>query len=118
MQWTTDNNEFSFNFEGTGFVIIGDASKWDNKSSYIFQTELYVDGKLAEIASLPVNYIIRRYDFFWNYNLPKGPHTVKVKILNPNKEEEIRGVKALIYSDYLVDGIKLNEKIEKNYQNK
>ena len=118
VQWTTDKNEFSFNFEGTGFVIIGDASKWDNKSSYIFQTELYVDGKLAEIASLPVNYIIRRYDFFWNYNLPKGPHTVKVKILNPNKEEEIRGVKALIYSDYLVDGIKLNEKIEKNYQNK
>ena len=118
VQWNTEKDEFSFNFEGTGFVIIGDASRWDSKSSYIFQTQLYVDGKLAEAANLPVNYTTRRYDLFWNYDLPKGPHTVRVKITNPHKENEIRGVKALIYSDEIVDGVMTNENAAKYFKRK
>ena len=119
VQWNTEKDEFSFNFEGTGFVIIGNASfRWESKNPYIFKTELYIDGKLAEKANMPVKYITRRFDLFCNYDLSKGPHTVRVKIINPDKDEEIKFVKALIYSDQLVNGIKTNKRTEQNYKNK
>lgn len=39
---------------------------------------------------------------------------VSVKIRSPKKDTEVRVTKALIYSDQLVDGIKLNERTEQN----
>ena len=52
----------SFDFDGTGFVLKGDASKWDSNSTYVFNTALYLDGKLVETVRLPVSYTTRRYD--------------------------------------------------------
>ena len=105
---------FYFNFEGTGFVLRGDASQWENKSNYVFKTELYVDGKLVESPDLPVSFTTRRHELCWRYQLPKGKHTVNFKILNPSKEHEIRLGDAIIYSDRLVDGMQLNEQAAKN----
>jgi len=38
---------------------------------------------------------------------------VRLKILNPSKEEEFNSSEAIIYSDKLVDGIKANEEAAK-----
>lgn len=110
LQWSDAKDEASFDFEGTGFVIRGDASKWDSRSNYVFQTELYIDGKLVEKPALPVAFTTRRYDIAWNYALSKGRHSVRIKILNPSSEHKVNIHDALIYSDKPVNGMQQSEK--------
>jgi len=107
--WSDKKDEISFDFEGTGFVIKGETARWGSESGYVFNTELYVDDNLVESPKLPASYTTRRYELCWKYDLPKGKHTVKLKILNPSKGEEFNSSEALIYSDKLIDGIKANE---------
>jgi len=107
--WSDKKDEISFDFEGTGFVIKGETARWGSESSYVFNTELYVDNNLVESPKLPASYTTRRYELCWKYDLPKGKHTVKLKISNPSKDEEFNSSEALIYSDKLIDGIKANE---------
>lgn len=107
--WNAAKDEINFEFEGTGFVLLGDASTWANTSSYVFNTELYLDGAVVEKPTLPVNFTTRRYELCWKYQLPKGKHTVKLKILNPSAEHTIRVGDAIIYSDQPVDGLQINQ---------
>ncbi len=108
VKWNTAKDELSFDFDGIGFVIKGDASQWDSKSTYVFDTELYLDGKLIETPKLPVSFTTRRYDLAWKYQLPKGKHSVRMKILNPSMDNSVRAFEAIIYSDKPVDGIQAN----------
>jgi hypothetical protein len=111
LKWNDDKTALNFEFEGTGFVIKGEATNGGKPSDYIFNTEVYVDGKLMESPVLPVNYIKRRHELAWKYDLPKGKHKVELKILNPSQQEQVRGGDALIYSDQIADGLKANEKL-------
>src|SRR6478672_1636525 len=111
--WSDKKDEISFDFEGTGFVIKGETARWGSESSYVFNTELYVDDNLVESPKLPASYTTRRYELCWKYDLPKGKHTVKLKILNPSKEDEFNSSEAIIYSDHLINGVKVNEEAAK-----
>jgi len=100
LEMSANNEVISFDFEGIGFVLRGETSaKNSSKSNYIFNSELYVDGKLVEKPKLPVSFTTRRHELCWKYQLPKGKHTVKLKILNPSSEAGIHSLEALIYSD-------------------
>ncbi|MDQ4139076.1 MAG: ADP-ribosylglycohydrolase family protein [Bacteroidota bacterium] len=92
-------DEYTFNFEGNGFVVTGETAKWDSKSEYVFKTEVYLDGKLLETVELPTSFTGRRYDLFWKYQLPVGKHTVKLKLLNPTTEHTCRLWDVISYSD-------------------
>lgn len=107
-KWSENNDEFTFNFTGTGFVIRGEASQWMSESPHVFDAELYVDGQKIEAFKLPANYTTRRYELAWKYGLPKGKHQAKFKVLNPIKENHIRGMQVIIYSDKPVNGIEAN----------
>ena len=109
VKWNAAKDEITFEFEGTGFVLKGESAKWGSESNYVFNTELYVDDKLIESPQLPASYTTRRYELCWKYDLPKGKHVVRLKILNPSKDEEVSSSEAIIYSDHLIDGIKANE---------
>lgn len=104
VKWSEGKDAVMFDFEGTGFVLLGDIAKWDSKSTYVFNAELYVDGKLVESPKLPASYTGRRHELCWKYDLPKGKHSVQMKILNPTKEEEeVKSGEAIIYSDKLIN---------------
>lgn len=107
-KWSANKDEVDFDFEGIGFVLLGDASQWGSESDYVFNTELYIDGQLVESPQLPVSYTTRRYELCWKYKLPKAKHSVKLKILNPSKEHEIRLGDVIVYSDKLIDGLAQN----------
>jgi len=107
--WNNAKDEISFAFEGTGFVLRGETAKWGSESNYVFKTELYVDDKLVESPELPASYTTRRYELCWKYDLPKGKHSVRLRILNPSTEEQVNPSEAIIYSDKMMDGIKANE---------
>ena len=94
------DNEISFDFEGTGFILNGLPRAKNMKSpDYVFQTEVWLDGKKIENPALPTDFTIRRLELSWKYPLPKGKHSVQVKILNPDNRYEIRGLEYIVFSD-------------------
>lgn len=109
VKWSDKKDAVTFEFEGTGFVLKGETAKWGSASSFVFDTELYIDGKLVESPELPASYTTRRYELCWKYDLAKGKHTVELKILNPAMDQWFNVSDAIIYSDKLVDGIMANE---------
>nr|WP_214460490.1 ADP-ribosylglycohydrolase family protein [Flavihumibacter fluvii] len=108
VKWSEAKDVLRFDFEGTGFVIKGHADKGGSGAEYVFKTALYVDGKLVESPVLPVDYIKRRHELAWKYDLPKGKHTVELRILNPATKESVKAWDAIIYSDKLVNGLLQN----------
>ncbi len=97
-------NEFTFNFSGIGFVLKGEAlsSKVkDYKGDFYFTADLYVDGVKTETSKLPVWYTTRKLELFWKYQLSKGDHTVKVKLLNPSPDFELRMSEIIVYDTQL-----------------
>ncbi len=108
-RWSDNKDEIIFDFEGTGFALRGEAGRWNSPSSYIYNTELWIDGKLIESPMLPASYTTRRYELCWKYDLPNGHHEVRLKILNPTKENEIELGPVIIYSDKPVNGLLSNE---------
>jgi hypothetical protein len=106
--WSADKTAISFDFTGTGFVLKGETAEWGGQSSFVFNTELYIDDQLAESPALPANFTTRRHELCWKYGLPKGRHTVKLKILNPPNDVHLRVGDAIIYTDKIIDGTKAN----------
>lgn len=97
-------DEYSFEFDGVGFVILGssepaEGSSWDYKGDYAATAELYIDGEKVETASLPASYIKRRHELFWKYQLDKGKHTVTVKLIDPDPAYRVHVGSLLIYDN-------------------
>ncbi len=97
---SSDIKEISFDFEGTGFVLRGEAVKKNNADAdYIFEAAISIDGQQTENVKWPTNFTTRRHDLCWKYLLPKGKHTVSIKVLNPNDNYEVHSSDYIIYSD-------------------
>jgi hypothetical protein len=109
-QWSDKGDEFSFDFEGTGFVIRGETAKWMSEATHITEAELYVDGQKVETIKLPASYTTRRYELAWKYDLPKGKHNVRFKVMNATKENPVQGVQVIAYSNQPVNGLEANNK--------
>ena len=90
--------------------------EWDSKSDYVFDTDLYIDGQKTESIQLPVRFTTRRHELAWKYDLPKGKHSVVIKIKNPSNEHRINLMEAIIYADKSIDGMKEKEKEAQNFK--
>jgi ADP-ribosylglycohydrolase len=96
------STEFDFDINGIGFVLKGEALAnkiKDYKGDFAFTAELYIDGIKTETSKLPVWYTTRKLEIFWKYQLPKGDHKVKVKLLNPNPDFDLRMTEILVYDN-------------------
>lgn len=104
-----DIQEISFDFEGTGFVLRGDVAKKEQKfpDGKIGAT-LYIDDKEIEKSDFPTDFRNRKNDLFWKYQLPKGKHTVTVRVNEPDERYVLRSFEYVIYSDQPVDGTKVH----------
>ncbi|HEY4207500.1 MAG TPA: ADP-ribosylglycohydrolase family protein [Puia sp.] len=95
-----EKHTISFDFDGTGFILNGVARAKNNKSAdYVFRTEVWLDGKKIESPDLPTDFTTRRLELTWKYPLPKGKHSVMMKVLNPDDRYEIRGLAYIVFSD-------------------
>ncbi|MFC0320106.1 MULTISPECIES: ADP-ribosylglycohydrolase family protein [Olivibacter] len=94
------SDEFSFEVEGTGFVLRGAANRNVGVAAdYVFDAECYIDGKLMERAKLPTAYRTRRYELFWKYQLPTGKHQVRVRIKNPSDKHHVQAWDYIVYNE-------------------
>ncbi len=102
-------DEYNLEFDGIGFVITGETAKWDSRSSYIFKVEMSIDGKNPEVIELPTDFRNRRHELFWKYQLAKGKHNVKFKLLNPSPEYRCDMGEALIYTNKAISAFSANK---------
>jgi hypothetical protein len=92
--------ELSFSFEGTGFVLTGEAQKKEkDDKDYVFEAALYIDGQLVETAKLPTSFTTRRNELFWKYQLPNNKHTVTIRVLNPDDHYMLTAEEYIVFSD-------------------
>jgi hypothetical protein len=90
--------EYTFDFEGIGFVIKGEAVKEDpSLKEAELKVEIYMDGELYEETVMPTLFSKRKHDVAWKYNLPAGPHQVKVVLQDPVKGYGLNLNSVLIY---------------------
>ncbi|WP_295716951.1 ADP-ribosylglycohydrolase family protein [Mucilaginibacter sp.] len=110
VKWSESRDMLSFEFEGTGFVLKGETTGYNDRSNFVFHTGLYIDGQLIESPDLPVNFTIRRNELCWKYDLAKGKHVVQLKIKNPSSEymNRLNPGEAIIYSDKPINGMAVN----------
>jgi len=95
-----DFKTLTFEFEGTGFVLRGDAIKRSNDiPDGSLTATMYIDGEKIETAEFPTSFRYRRHDLFWRYQLPKGKHTVKIELDTPNDKYLLRSWEYIVYSD-------------------
>ncbi|RYG31652.1 MAG: ADP-ribosylglycohydrolase family protein, partial [Chitinophagaceae bacterium] len=101
--------DLSFEFEGTGFILAGNADKKnENDKEYIFEAELWIDGKKVETAKIPTDFTTRRHELFWSYELPKGKHKVDIKVLNPDDRYRLNAGNYIVFSDKPVASLQGN----------
>jgi hypothetical protein len=96
------DNEFSESFDGIGFVIRGEVrprngSNWNYFGDFTFRTTITVDDNPADTVMLPASFTTRRHELFWKYAMPEGKHALKVTVLNPHPEFELRFSDILVY---------------------
>jgi len=92
-------DEVSFDFEGVGFVLKGRVEGGDENPGYVAQIEVYLDEHLTETVALPASFTTRRHELAWKYKLPKQKHSVKIRLLNPQKSNSLFVDDVIIYSD-------------------
>jgi hypothetical protein len=91
-------DEIEFEFEGIGFAVQGAAEKV-GEDDYVFEAEMFIDGKLIETAKLPTNFTLRRFTPFWRYQLGMGKHKVRLKVLNPTDKAKFNLDYVVVYGD-------------------
>jgi len=90
--------ELSVEFKGCGFVISGRAVKESNMPDAVLEVDVFVNGQLIENAKLPTQYLIRRNDVTWKYDLPEGENRVSLKASNIPEGYRIETYDLLVYS--------------------
>ncbi len=91
-------DEGMLEFEGVGFAVTGGVQKL-GKEDYTFEVEMYIDDKLVETSKLPSNYKLRKPTPFWRYQLEKGHHKIRLKILNPSDKAKLSLSNLIVYDN-------------------
>ena len=106
VQWKEKDKVLAFSFEGTGFVLTGEAAPWAGTNPTVLSADVVIDGEKTATHLWPVSYTTRSNELCWNYSLPNGKHTVEVRIANPDPAFPVRVGQAIIYSDKPLTGFK------------
>lgn len=96
-----------FDFSGSGVVLMGHVRDADagGDSAYVAHIEAYIDGKKVEEIDMPYDYIVRKYDVFYNYDLNEGPHRLFLRWTNPDRHFAIQCSDLIVYSSHSAKNI-------------
>ncbi|MEE4287620.1 MAG: ADP-ribosylglycohydrolase family protein, partial [Mariniphaga sp.] len=60
--------------------------------------DVFIGGELLESTKLPTQWLVRRHEITWNYDLPEGKHTLTLKAKNIPEGYRIETGDLLVYS--------------------
>jgi ADP-ribosylglycohydrolase len=88
-------------FAGTGYVLTGGPSEMDpaGKDRHVHRLEITLDGGPPAVVGLPVDERVRRLEIAWGYRLRNGPHTLKLRLLEPRPGDAVQIDDLIAYSD-------------------
>ena len=89
--------EFTFEFEGIGFLLKGDVLSADAHSDFAFSADVYINNRLVETIDLPVSQSRKRSDILWRYQMPHGHYSVRIVLLNPAEEHQMKLTDLIVY---------------------
>lgn len=101
--------EIEIPFNGNGIVLRGKTGNQDFKdvyallsdeqtlNNYVLNAEFYLDGKLVKTSPLPLYFITRNHELFFQYEIPDGDHVLKMKVLNPHEKAYVEVWGVLVY---------------------
>jgi hypothetical protein len=89
------DNETTLRFEGTGFVLTGQAIGEDSQGKV--EVEVSIDGMMTETFTMPVSSHDRRHDIAWRYGLNESAHEVKIRVVGSEKGGRLSAGDLLIY---------------------
>ena len=104
-----DPLELELEFEGVGVVLTGRSRHIDFDDTYALESDeetlndyklmvdFYIDGHLSKTMELPLSFIERTNPIFFQYELPEGKHTLKIKIINPHKKVYLHVRNMVVY---------------------
>ncbi|MDE5555387.1 MAG: ADP-ribosylglycohydrolase family protein, partial [Muribaculaceae bacterium] len=75
--------------EANAIVVTGAVSN-GGEPDYIAEVEVKIDDNVVEIVKMPADFATRKYDVYWNYNLDGAPHTLSLRLLNPNASNFVK----------------------------
>jgi hypothetical protein len=79
-------------------VVGGRAAKESNLPEAVLEVDVFADGELIETAKLPTQWLVRRHEVTWKYDLPEGKHTITLKAKNIPEGYRIEAGDLLVYS--------------------
>lgn len=117
-----ENNEYAFDFTGNAFVVYGNlvttqsitkdyihrvAIRFGSEAfalaelndNYIAKFEVWIDGRLDHVSTMPMRNTSRKLEPAWRYQLSEGAHNVVLKWLNPNPNYLLRINDIIHYSE-------------------
>jgi hypothetical protein len=104
-----DMQELEIKFDGIGVALTGRARHKDYEDKYALLSEdetlnghkiiveYSIDGELTKTMDLPLYFIERAHELYFQYELTDGPHTLKLKITNPTEKAYLQVGDLLIY---------------------
>ncbi len=90
--------EQSFEFRGNGFVLLGRASKENQLPDTTLIVNVFINNELMESVKMPTNYLQRRLEIAWKYDLPESNYTLRLAPVEIPQGYRIQVVEAILYS--------------------
>lgn len=104
-----DQQELEVEFDGIGAVLKGRVGNLDFKNKYALisdeetldgytlNVEFYLDGDLSKTMELPLYFIERAHELFYQYEIPDGHHTLKLVVTNPHEKVYLQVGNLIVY---------------------
>lgn len=94
-------------FTGTGIAVIGGPNmkalrRMKENINYVAEVKVTIDGNKSVVRKMPFNIHSRALEVFFDLELAKGKHTIKLEWLNPEEGRSLPIKKCLVFSDELV----------------
>ncbi len=93
--------EHTLEFEGTGIVIGGLATKLDpGLPDIVLDATISINGGQAEAVKLPTDFVTRKLELFWKYQLPRQRHRVSIVVGDVPAGYRLTSPEYVVYSDH------------------
>lgn len=92
------SSTYHYSFEGNAIVLDGKLTSTENcPDDYVAELLVVLDGKEMGIQYLPANFILRKKEWYWNYDLLDGKHSIDLIWLNPINDAQLILDNIIIY---------------------
>jgi hypothetical protein len=102
-EWLTNRitgKPFIYDFEGTGILISGQyPGKRQSTGDYVANVSVRIDDVEKEKVKLPADFMVRKLDLYWNFDIPAGRHKIELRLLNPDPAHVFRLDYIVVYDN-------------------